>query len=301
MAQRVAVVTGGMGGLGEAICIKLSKMGFTVVTTYSPGNTKAKEWLADMKKQGYEFHAVPADVADFDSCAKAVKQVEAEVGPVDVLVNNAGITRDMTFKKMGKGRLGRGDAHQSRQRVQHDQAGVRRHGRPRLGPHHQRLFGQRPERRVRPDQLLRRQGRHARFHQGAGARSRAKRRDRQHHFARLHRHQDGHGDSRRKCSTPRSSRRFRSAGSASRKKSPGWSPTCARTKRRSSPAPISPSTAASTCNNRRFRHQAGGCIARSICAFACARVKHPRMRRQPAFGAAGFLVNWCILIKCDEI
>jgi acetoacetyl-CoA reductase len=102
MAQRVAVVTGGMGGLGEAICIKLSKMGYTVVTTYSPGNKKTNEWLAEMKKQGYEFHTVPADVADFDSCAKAVQQVEAQIGPVDVLVNNAGITRDMTFKKMGK-------------------------------------------------------------------------------------------------------------------------------------------------------------------------------------------------------
>ena len=102
MSQRVAIVTGGMGGLGEAICIKLSKMGFKVVTTYSPGNTKAREWLAEMKKQGYEFHAVPADVADYDACAKCIKQVEAEVGPVDVLVNNAGITRDMTFKKMGK-------------------------------------------------------------------------------------------------------------------------------------------------------------------------------------------------------
>ncbi|MEO8442794.1 MAG: acetoacetyl-CoA reductase [Betaproteobacteria bacterium] len=102
MAQRVAVVTGGMGGLGEAICIKLFKMGFAVVTTYSPGNKKSAEWLAEMKKEGYEFHAVPADVADFDSCAKAVKQVETDIGPIDVLVNNAGITRDMTFKKMGK-------------------------------------------------------------------------------------------------------------------------------------------------------------------------------------------------------
>ena len=55
-----------------------------------------------MKNQGHEFHAVQVDVADFDSCAKAVKQIDAEVGPIDVLVNNAGITRDMTFKKMGK-------------------------------------------------------------------------------------------------------------------------------------------------------------------------------------------------------
>jgi acetoacetyl-CoA reductase len=102
MTQRVALVTGGMGGLGEAICIKLSKMGYTVVTTYSPGNKKSADWLGEMKKQGYSFHAVPADVADFESCSKAVEQVGTQCGAIDVLVNNAGITRDMTFKKMGK-------------------------------------------------------------------------------------------------------------------------------------------------------------------------------------------------------
>ena len=100
--SRVAVVTGGMGGLGEAICVKLSGMDYRVVATYSPGNTKAQQWLADMNNQGHEFHAVQVDVADFDSCAKAVRQIEAEVGPIDVLVNNAGITRDATFRKMGK-------------------------------------------------------------------------------------------------------------------------------------------------------------------------------------------------------
>ncbi len=100
---RVAVVTGGMGGLGEAICLKLAKMGYTVVTTHSPGNKKAADWLADMKKLGYTFHAVEADVADFDSCQKAVAKIQSEIGPVDVLVNNAGITRDTTFKKMDKG------------------------------------------------------------------------------------------------------------------------------------------------------------------------------------------------------
>ena len=102
MTKRVALVTGGMGGLGEAICIKLAALGYTVVTTYSPGNTKSAEWLDAMKKQGYEFHAYPCDVSSFDSAAACVKQVAAELGPVDVLVNNAGITRDMTFKKMDK-------------------------------------------------------------------------------------------------------------------------------------------------------------------------------------------------------
>ncbi len=99
---RVALVTGGMGGLGEAICIKLAALGYKVVTTHSPGNTKAHEWLQTMNNMGYGFKAVPCDVADFDSCKACVAEVTKEVGPVDVLVNNAGITRDMTFKKMTK-------------------------------------------------------------------------------------------------------------------------------------------------------------------------------------------------------
>jgi acetoacetyl-CoA reductase len=98
--KRIAMVTGGMGGLGEAICIKLAALGDTVVSTYSPNNTRSKEWLAAMKSQGYEFHAFACDVTDWKSCQDCVKKVTAEIGPVEVLVNNAGITRDMTFKKM---------------------------------------------------------------------------------------------------------------------------------------------------------------------------------------------------------
>ena len=99
---RVALVTGGMGGLGEAISIKLLALGYTVVTTYSPGSKKAEGWLATMKEQGYDFKAYECDVADYDSAQACVAKVTQEVGPVDVLVNNAGITRDMTFKKMDK-------------------------------------------------------------------------------------------------------------------------------------------------------------------------------------------------------
>jgi acetoacetyl-CoA reductase len=98
--QRVALVTGGMGGLGEAICLKLAALGYKVCTTHSPGNKNVDSWLAEQKANGLEFKAFPCDVADFDSCAACVAQVEKEVGPIDVLVNNAGITRDMTFKKM---------------------------------------------------------------------------------------------------------------------------------------------------------------------------------------------------------
>jgi acetoacetyl-CoA reductase len=102
MAQRIALVTGGMGGLGEAICMKLEKMGIKVVVTYSPGNTKYKDWLREMEAQGHKFVAYPCDVSDFDSCQRCVDQIKAEVGPIDILINNAGITRDMTFKKMTK-------------------------------------------------------------------------------------------------------------------------------------------------------------------------------------------------------
>jgi acetoacetyl-CoA reductase len=102
MAQRIALVTGGMGGLGEAICMKLEKMGIKVVVTYSPGNTKYKEWLKEMEAQGHKFLAYPCDVSDFESCNKCVEQIKKDVGPIDILINNAGITRDMTFKKMTK-------------------------------------------------------------------------------------------------------------------------------------------------------------------------------------------------------
>ena len=99
---RVALVTGGMGGLGEAVCIKLAALGYKVVTTYSPSNTKAQEWLRSMNDMGYGFKAYPCDVGDFDSCQACVDLVTRDMGPVEVLVNNAGITRDMTFRKMGK-------------------------------------------------------------------------------------------------------------------------------------------------------------------------------------------------------
>ena len=100
--KRIALVTGGMGGLGEAICFKLAALGYTVITTCSPGNTKAQQWLQAMKQQGFDFHAYACDVTDWESCQACVRKIAAEIGPVDVLVNNAGITRDMTFKKMDK-------------------------------------------------------------------------------------------------------------------------------------------------------------------------------------------------------
>ena len=172
---RVVLVTGGMGGLGETICTKMADAGYRVVVTYSPGNTDARRVARRHEGAGLRAsRAYACDVTDFDSCAACVAEGRTRrSAPVDILVNNAGITRDMTFKKMDKVDWDAVMQDQPRQRLQHDQAGRRRHGRARLGPHHQRLVGQRPEGRVRPDQLLGGQGRHARLHQGAGARSRA--------------------------------------------------------------------------------------------------------------------------------
>lgn len=102
MSKRVALVTGGMGGLGTAICKSLAKEGFVVVANCLPGFPQKDEWLAKCKSEGFEFHAAEADVADYDSCAAMVKKIESEIGPVDVLVNNAGITRDGMFRKMDR-------------------------------------------------------------------------------------------------------------------------------------------------------------------------------------------------------
>ncbi|HWS12301.1 MAG TPA: beta-ketoacyl-ACP reductase [Rhodocyclaceae bacterium] len=102
MSKRVALVTGGMGGLGTAICKALAEHGFVVVANCLPGFPHKDEWLAKMKDEGFEFHAGEADVSDYDSCSAMVKRIEAELGPVDVLINNAGITRDGMFRKMDR-------------------------------------------------------------------------------------------------------------------------------------------------------------------------------------------------------
>ncbi len=102
MAKRNALITGGMGGLGESISTKMHDAGFNVAVTHSPANKNAAQWVAEHKEKGYDFVAYGVDVVDFDSCRACVDKVAREVGPVDILINNAGITRDMTFKKMTK-------------------------------------------------------------------------------------------------------------------------------------------------------------------------------------------------------
>ncbi|WP_372013353.1 beta-ketoacyl-ACP reductase [Pseudoxanthomonas sp. 10H] len=99
MNTRVALVTGGTGGIGTAICRKLADMGHKVATNYR-NEAKAKAWQAQMKADGYDIALVKGDVTSPDEAAAMVKEVEETLGPVEVLVNNAGITRDGTFHKM---------------------------------------------------------------------------------------------------------------------------------------------------------------------------------------------------------
>ena len=98
--RKVALVTGGMGGLGEAICTRLFRSGYRVVTTYSPRNEGASEWVDAHRKEGVEVSAYKVDVSDYASCDAAVRRIVTETGRIDILVNNAGITRDATLKKM---------------------------------------------------------------------------------------------------------------------------------------------------------------------------------------------------------
>ena len=102
MTSRVALVTGGTGGIGSAICRKLADMGHKVATNYR-NEEKTQAWLQEMRAQGYDITAVKGDVASPEEAEALVREVESKLGPVDILVNNAGITRDTTFHRMTAG------------------------------------------------------------------------------------------------------------------------------------------------------------------------------------------------------
>ena len=92
---RVAIVTGGTRGIGEAISLALRDMGMAVAANYAGNEERARAFSDRTGIRAFKW-----DVSDFDACMEGARQVEAELGPVDVLVNNAGITRDTTMKRM---------------------------------------------------------------------------------------------------------------------------------------------------------------------------------------------------------
>ncbi|MGZ5182783.1 MAG: acetoacetyl-CoA reductase [Ramlibacter sp.] len=100
MNNKVALVTGGMGGLGTALCRRLHREGFRVALTYSPSNGTPAAWLSAQRDDGYRFTAYKVDVTDYGDCEWMVQRLLSELGRLDVLVNNAGITRDRRFAGM---------------------------------------------------------------------------------------------------------------------------------------------------------------------------------------------------------
>jgi len=101
MSQKIAYVTGGMGGIGTSMCQRLHKEGFKVIAGCGPSRDFDK-WLTEQSALGYTFVASVGNVADWDSTVGAFAKIKAEHGPIDVLVNNAGITRDGLFRKMSR-------------------------------------------------------------------------------------------------------------------------------------------------------------------------------------------------------
>jgi len=99
MSQKVAYVTGGMGGIGTAICQRLHKEGFKVIAGCGPTRDHVK-WIGEQAALGFTFHASAGNVGDWDSTVAAFTKTKAEHGAIDVLVNNAGITKDRMFLKM---------------------------------------------------------------------------------------------------------------------------------------------------------------------------------------------------------
>ena len=99
MTNKVAYVTGGMGGIGTAMCQRLHQDGFTVVAGCGPTRDFQK-WLDEQKALGFTFYASVGNVAEWESTVDAFAKAKADHGPISVLVNNAGITRDRMFLKM---------------------------------------------------------------------------------------------------------------------------------------------------------------------------------------------------------
>ncbi|NLD54024.1 MAG: acetoacetyl-CoA reductase [Burkholderiaceae bacterium] len=99
MVQRIAYVTGGMGGIGTAICQRLAREGYLVIAGCGPSRDYNK-WINEQKEAGFTFHASVGNVADWDSTVEAFSKVREEHGNPDIVVNNAGITRDGLFRKM---------------------------------------------------------------------------------------------------------------------------------------------------------------------------------------------------------
>ena len=232
-----------------------------VAANYAGNDEAAKKFTDETGIKTYKW-----SVADYDACAAGIKQVEADLGPVEVAGQQRRHHPRRAVPQDDAAAVARGHRHQPHRRLQHDASGLARHARAQVRPGRHHLLDQRPEGPVRPGQLLRVEGRRHRLRQGAGAGGRARRASPSTRLPRLHRHRDGDGGAARRCCDERSSRRSRSAASASRKRSRAASCSSPRTTPASSPARPSRPTAGSSssdgCKNREGP-RTGGCAAPS--------------------------------------
>lgn len=100
MSIKTALVTGGMGGIGTTICQRLYKDGYKVIVGCTSDSSRKEEWLSKQKSEGFDFELLANDVSNWDSVFSSFQEAKDRIGCIDVLVNNAGITRDSTFRKM---------------------------------------------------------------------------------------------------------------------------------------------------------------------------------------------------------
>lgn len=173
---RIAVVTGGTRGIAAAASKALKTAGMKVAANYRSNDGKAREF-----SEQYEMPVFKWDVSDYIACRDGIGAIEGQMGAVDVLVNDAGITRHATILKLSSA--------QWREVIDVNlgkcQGGVWRHERARFWPHRQYRFNQQTSWAIRSEQLCRRQSGHPWVDQGAGARRRPLRDYRQHRGARL--------------------------------------------------------------------------------------------------------------------
>lgn len=103
MTTRVALITGGIGAIGTAICRRMAKDGMHVISAHHPAEGEAAaQWREDQAADGLDIETLPVDVSSYEECEEKLAKVLSNHGSVDVIVNCAGITRDSSFKKMQK-------------------------------------------------------------------------------------------------------------------------------------------------------------------------------------------------------
>ena len=196
---RVAIVTGGTRGIGEAISVALKKAGYRVAANYCGNDERAP----DVHRARREFRPTNGMSPISRIASAGVAKVVADLGPVDIVVNNAGITRDATMRKMT--RSGWDEVLDTNLGGCFNMCKAAWDGmlRAQLRPHRQYRLDQRPGRPIRPGELRRRQIGHPRLHQGAVAGRRAQGHHRQRDRARLYRHRHGRGRAARRAGKDR--------------------------------------------------------------------------------------------------